>query len=307
MTGSWELSQPLGGFEMRQHLTDEKVHYKLYKDGKNLVAASIATGIVIPVALFYAAILSPTQGVEATSNDSNYVTSYGANAQISSLIAQGIKSGRYYDETTRGTSSVRFNAQQLQEIYDAGYVLTVKDNQWEISAPNDKKVNFDTVLSQMGLPNADSDTDTFLASLANAGILTMNGGNEQNVNSGIENTLVSGDGIVTNGNTKLSAPDVTKTIGQSSYTDVISGPLTGLGEGSLAQSFNTLVADGGTLQGTGNLPNGLTSIVDKYSFTDGSMAQTIQNIKAKVEALNQSINSEDVPTVSQRIWILVKQ
>ena len=283
---------------MRQHLNDEKVHYKLYKDGKNWVAASIATGIAIPVALFSAAFLSPIQGVQATSNDPEYtnLNADGVNGEITNLILQGIKSGQFYDATVKGSSSVQINAAMLRDVYRAGDVLTLKDNQWEISSLKEKKVDFDTVLSQLGLPNPSSGTNSILSALGAGGILTMNGGNEQDVWGGITNTIVSGDGIVTGGDTKLSSTDTSKTIGQSPYTDIVSGPLTNLGNNSDNRSYKILVADGGTLQGTDRLSDVLTADIDSYSFTDGSMSDTMAQIKSAVETINQKISQEDVPT-----------
>lgn len=280
---------PLGGITMRQHLNDEKVHYKLYKDGNNWVTASIATGIAIPVALFSAAILSPMQGVQATSNDSGYVFAGQHQSRGEATFAAGFANGTLYDATEKTSSTVTMEPALVTAAEKAGMRITIKDDQWQIGPKgNANKVNFDQVLAgisfpttaQLDDPTAPSNISAILTFMRSNGLLTVNGGNATPTYNGIKNGLISGSGVIMPATTRLTTNEAT--IGTTGYNAIISGPLSKMGADWGTVTTNTLVADGGTIQGSGAIPNSLVDSLSKFHFTDGSMANEMRALKAAV-------------------------
>ncbi|WP_164509991.1 KxYKxGKxW signal peptide domain-containing protein, partial [Lacticaseibacillus porcinae] len=295
---------------MRQHMTDEKVHYKLYKDGKNWVPASMATGIAIPVALFSAAFLSPNQGVQATSDDKGY--SYPEVAveanwapDVAKILPDAFKDGELYDATVNGHSSVTVNGDQMKIIEAAGMKLTLKDDRWELAPASDRnKVDFNTVLQGIGFPTAaiaavnggatdGQDIQTIISFVQSHGIQTMNGGVTSSTNGGVQNTLLSGSGLDMGGSRNVSA--TTKPIGSTKYSSIVSGPLNKLGPDNGSPAGNTLIADGGTLQGTTSLPNSLVDVCNRFDFTDGSFAQAMGSLRNAVEKINSYLTTVSSP------------
>jgi hypothetical protein len=285
---------------MRQHLNDEKIHYKLYKDGKNWVAASIVTGIAIPVALFSAAFLSPVHGVQATSNDPGYSYTAGSSDAVNQQVADGIKAGTVYDATPKGnTSGVVINEQQVQALADAHMQLTLNGNNWTISPDsNYSKIDLDTVLSGLGYPTAAVNDPTSKVN-AQAIIDYLKDGNLQSVNSGtttredgniswMHTPLISGSSVDMSGDQGGTVNATDKLIGNTGFGAIISGSLKL--EGINSAPFPTtnakiLLANHGYLQGTNVIPWGVTNQISQFAFADGSFADAMAKLQTATKQL----------------------
>ena len=290
---------PLGGYEMRQHLSDEKVHYKLYKDGKNWVAASIATGIAIPVALFSAVFLSPVHEVQATSDDLGYTYTAGQSDLSNSEVADGIKAGTVYDATSNGSSTVKIDNSEIEKIAAAHLQLTLNGNTWSLSPDSDfVKTSIDTVLTGLGYPTdavSDPTSKTNAQSILDYskkdGLQSVNGGSTAREDGNISwmvTPLISGSSLDMSGNQGGSINQADTLIGDTGFGAIIAGSLKV--EDSDQAPFPTtnaqiLLANHGYLNGTGSIPNGLINQLKQFSFADGSFASSMKRLQSATTQL----------------------
>ncbi|WP_156647333.1 KxYKxGKxW signal peptide domain-containing protein, partial [Lacticaseibacillus manihotivorans] len=284
---------------MRQHLSDEKVHYKLYKDGKNWVAASIATGIAIPVALFSAVFLSPVHEVQATSDDLGYTYTAGQSDLSNSEVADGIKAGTVYDATSNGSSTVKIDNTEIEKIAAAHLQLTLNGNTWSLSPDADfVKTSIDTVLTGLGYPTdavsdptSKTNAQSILDYLKKDGLQSVNGGSTAREDGNISwmvTPLISGSSLDMSGNQGGSINQADTLIGDTGFGAIIAGSLKV--EDSDQAPFPTtnaqiLLANHGYLNGTGSIPNGLINQLKQFSFADGSFASSMKRLQSATTQL----------------------
>ncbi|WP_407892804.1 mucin-binding protein [Lacticaseibacillus sp. N501-2] len=276
---------------------ETKLHYKLYKDGKNWVTATIVTGVMIPVALFSAAFLMPQQTTYAGSSDANYQYPAGANAEE---VQKALTDGTFVDKTAGGTTSVQIGNGQLDAIRAAGMRLTTDGNKWMISpAAGYQYADANAVLAQVGFPSAaelaaptdPANMQKILTFLATESTITMNGGKTNGSQSTFNKGLITGGSIDASAAGQISGSNALLT--GAGYGDLIAGSLT-----IDSQSFNApssdnakvMLTDGGYLKGTDALPWGVTndSGLSKFVFSKDSLVAKVQQLKAAVTQINQA-------------------
>ncbi|WP_164508518.1 EAL domain-containing protein [Lacticaseibacillus baoqingensis] len=290
---------------MRAINKETKVRFKLYKDGKNWVAAGIATAVILPVALFSATLLAPPASVRATSSDAGYVYKGSSDAQVVAQVMQGIANGTVYDATPTGSSSVLVEQQDIATLAAAHLHLTLNGDRWTISAAKDAtKADLNTVLSQVGFPSAaalqnptaPANMQAILNFVAASGILSVNGGTTDHPGavktSWMNNSLISGDDFSMGTTGTLNQSN--KPVGSTGYGAVISGILTvPSADNAPMPASKILLTDSGYITGQTNIPN---TVLDEakaggFTFSDGSMADSLRALKTAVTTIDNSFGS----------------
>lgn len=251
---------------------ETKVHYKMYKDGKRWVTAGIYVVAMTGFGLSAVA-LSPMQTPVAAVD----VATQQAMQKV------GDEPG-VFDITPGGKSSI-----SVPDYYDAQHLaswnlqLILNGDTWTVRpAKNFVKADMGTVLEGMGFPSAEAlenpttpeNQAVILDYLKNNGLNAMNGVSNEVQGANIQNTVISGAGLQNSNGSTISG---SRKINGTDYTAIVSGNVTG---GNNGQNGKILVANGGVLTGKNSLPGGfLEGIPQHYAFADGSMADSILQLK----------------------------
>jgi hypothetical protein len=286
---------------------EEKVHYKMYKDGKKWVYAGIFV-VALSGAGLSASVLAPMAPVQAATTEKNGHYSWDNNP---SVLQKAIDGGYFVDATPGDKlSTVTLESDdQIQKFMDAHLKLTLDGNEWYISPATDyTKVDLDTALAGMGFPSDQVLSDpttpenekTILAFIAKSGLFTMNGGDAGDNGGNLKNNLISAStySFISEDKNQASS-SVGHTITGTDYSNIITGSLetnTGITD------KDTLLTNGGVIKSeNGHLAWDVSNSLTRYHFSDGILSSKLTALKQAALKISESYNSDasNIPAKDQ--------
>ncbi|WP_056969799.1 KxYKxGKxW signal peptide domain-containing protein, partial [Lacticaseibacillus thailandensis] len=287
---------------------ETKVHYKMFKSGKKWVIAGIAVAAMVPI-MMAPTVLAPLAPVRAADNSSVDKSATGllnhyfpGSSWASDEIKTAVDEGAFIDATPSGYGTVSIGSPDyVKTIAAAGLRLTINGNTWTIS-PRDssKNVELSSVLSSFGVPSASvlaaptsaANMQTILTYLNGTTLNSMNGG--KGLTSGFPYSLLSGGEMDMTDNVPFTGATT------DGYSAITAGNVT-LTNNNSTPTGNVLITDGGSLTGTGTLPNAIANSISKYQFSTDSLVTTERAIKTAALAIGKQLvanNSTPVAAVA---------